>query len=348
MKTLVHPGKLSPGDKIAVLSPSFVAPALFPAVHEQAMTRLVEQTGLVPVEYPTTRQLGASAKQRAEDFNAALADPQIRGILSSIGGSDQIRLIRHLDANLLRADPKLFLGYSDNTNILNWMWNQGVASFYGGSTQVQIGPGPHLDEEQAASLTAALRSGGTLEITNPGESEDFGVSWEQPASLTDFGIREQSDPWDWAGPSQTVTGITWGGCLDVLDWVAMADRMPTNEDLDGAILLLETSELLPSADMVRWWVRALGERGTLEAVAAVLFARSPASALGQTVPDAKTRKEWRAARRDAVIEEVADYNPNAVVCVGPPFGHTRPQWILPYGGAVTVDGSAQRIFASYS
>ena len=35
---------------------------------------------------------------------------------------------------------------------------------------------------------------------------------------------------------------------------------------------------------------------------------------------------------------IGRYNPDAVVCVGVPFGHTRPQWILPYGGDVTVDG----------
>ena len=33
---------------------------------------------------------------------------------------------------------------------------------------------------------------------------------------------------------------------------------------------------------------------------------------------------------------------------GVPFGHTRPQWILPYGGEVTLDGEQQRIFADYS
>jgi muramoyltetrapeptide carboxypeptidase LdcA involved in peptidoglycan recycling len=34
--------------------------------------------------------------------------------------------------------------------------------------------------------------------------------------------------------------------------------------------------------------------------------------------------------------------------VGPPFGHTRPQWIVPYGGLMTVDGAGRRLFADYS
>ena len=42
----------------------------------------------------------------------------------------------------VRRDPKPFLGYSDNTNLLHWLWSSGVAGFYGGSTQVHLGPGP--------------------------------------------------------------------------------------------------------------------------------------------------------------------------------------------------------------
>jgi len=60
---VIHPPKARPGDRIAVLSPSFAAAGTFPAVHEQAMRRLTEVTGLVPVEYPTTRQIGQCAGQ---------------------------------------------------------------------------------------------------------------------------------------------------------------------------------------------------------------------------------------------------------------------------------------------
>lgn len=345
---LVQPPKLRPGDKVAVLSPSFAAPAVAPEVHEQALRRFAELTRLVPVEFPTTRKLGAPAVERAADFNAALADREIRAILASIGGEDQIRVVPHLDAGLLRGDPKPFVGYSDNTNILNWFWTNGVAGFYGGSTQVHLGPGPHVDPEHLVSLTAALLTGGVLEVSEPGESEDFGRDWNDPRALVEFGERDATEPWTWAGPTRTVSGSTWGGCLEVIDWIALAGRMPANDDLSGAILLLETSEDLPPERMVRWWVRALGERGVLAAVAGVLVARPPSSALGAPLPSAGERAAWRAAQRDAVIEEVLAYNPEAVICVGPPFGHTRPQWILPYGGEVTLDGENRRVFASYT
>lgn len=339
--------KARPGDKIAVVSPSFAAPAVAPAVHEQAMRRLHESTGLIPVEYPTTRTLGASPEARAADLNTALADPEIRAIIATIGGEDQITVIPLLDPEPLLEDPKPFLGYSDNTNLLNWLWCHGIPGFYGGSTQVHLGPGPHLDPVHEASLRAALLTGQQLEITEPGESEDIGHDWNDPRALTDFGTREPTEPWTWAGPARSVTGRTWGGCLEVLQWVLTAGRFPTDPDLlTGGVLLVETSEELIPPREVGWILRALGERGILAAVDAVVVARPPTSSF-EVQPPAAERRVRRAEQRDTVIGTVQKYNPEAVIVVGPPFGHTRPQWILPYGGVMTVDGAARRLFAGY-
>lgn len=345
---IVKPPKPVAGDKVAVLSPSFAAPGVAPAIHEQAMARLAEVTGLVPVEYPTTRKLGATAQERAADLNAAFADPEIRAVLATIGGEDQITVIGHLDAEAVRADPKPFLGYSDNTNLLNWLWTNGVAAFHGGSTQVHLGPGPGLDPIHEASLRAALLTGGRLEITEPGESEDIGHDWADPRALTEYGEREATEPWTWAGPAREVTGRTWGGCIEILQWVLTAGRFPVDPGvLAGGVLLLETSEELIPAHEFAWITRALGERGLLEAVDAVVVGRPPTSDFERR-PNAEERAAKRAEQRDAAIETIARYNPDAVVVVGPPFGHTRPQWIVPYGGEMTVDGTTRRLWADYS
>ena len=312
------------------------------------MRRLEELTGLVPVEYPTTRRLGASAQERADDLNAAFADPQIRAVLATIGGEDQITVVPHLDPEIARADPKPFVGYSDNTNVLNWLWTQGVAGFYGGSTQVQLGPGPAVDKVHASSLRAALLTGERLQVTEPGESEDIGKDWNDPAALSEYGDRAPTKPWTWAGPAKAVTGPTWGGCAEVVQWLLTAGRFPTDPAvLDGGVLLLETSEELIPARELGWIMRSLGERGLLTAVGAVLIARPPTSSF-DVQPSPLERAARRAEQRDVAIETVQRYNPNAVIVVGVPFGHTRPQWVLPYGGTVTVDGLAQEIWADYS
>jgi Uncharacterized proteins, homologs of microcin C7 resistance protein MccF len=342
-----RPVKARPGDKVAVVSPSFAAPGVAPHIHERAMRRLHDLTGLIPVEYPTTRRVDASAVDRAADLNAAFADPEIRAVLATIGGDDQITVVPHLNGDLVRADPKPFLGYSDNTNILSWLWTQGVAGFYGGSTQVHLGPGPAVDPVHRASLRAALLTGERLEVVDPGESEDVGRRWTDPAALIEYGDREPTEPWAWAGPPHTVTGRTWGGCIEVLQWILTAGRFPDDPSvLDGAVLLLETSEeLIPAREFGRI-LRSIGERGLLAAVHAVLVARPPVSDFERR-PSARERSRLRAEQRDEAIEQITGYNPDAVVCVGVPFGHTRPLWILPYGGEITVDGIHRRVWADY-
>lgn len=105
-----------------------------------------------------------------------------------------------------------------------------------------------------------------LEVYEPGESEDLGVDWLDPRSLEEFGEREATEPWTWAGPARSVTGRTWGGCIEVVQRILTAGRFPAD----------------PSV---------------LEAVDAVLVARPPISDF-HTRPDPARRAELRAEQRD--------------------------------------------------
>ncbi len=168
MLRLVRPRSLRPGDRVAVLSPSWAVPAVFPAIHEQALRRLRTVVGVEPVEFPSTRR-ASSPRERADDLNTAFADPSIRAVLATIGGDDQITVLRYLDSEAVLRDPTWFVGYSDNTNILNWLWYQGIAALHGGATQVHVGPGPAVDAVHLQSLRAAL-FGGDVELRPLAES----------------------------------------------------------------------------------------------------------------------------------------------------------------------------------
>jgi muramoyltetrapeptide carboxypeptidase LdcA involved in peptidoglycan recycling len=63
--------------------------------------------------------------------------------------------------------------------------------------------------------------------------------------------------------------------------------------------------------------------------------------------DASARHAFRENQRDAVLRALAIYSPDALVVVGPDFGHTDPQYIVPYGGLVTIDGPARCITMTY-
>jgi muramoyltetrapeptide carboxypeptidase len=64
------------------------------------------------------------AGQRAADLHAAFADPMIEGILCTRGGWGSAELLPLLDRKLVRANPKVFIGYSDHTSLHAWFWNE--------------------------------------------------------------------------------------------------------------------------------------------------------------------------------------------------------------------------------
>jgi muramoyltetrapeptide carboxypeptidase LdcA involved in peptidoglycan recycling len=118
------------------------------------------------------------------------------------------------------------------------------------------------------------------------------------------------------------------------------------EDYAGCVLLLETSEELPPATEVYRILRNAGERGLLAQFPAVLVARAKAAFFGRP-PGAEERQAYRADQRAAVLRAFAEYRPDAMLVFDVDFGHTDPQYVLPYGGPVTIDGPNRTITAHY-
>ncbi|GIF19747.1 muramoyltetrapeptide carboxypeptidase LdcA involved in peptidoglycan recycling [Actinoplanes tereljensis] len=341
-----NPPKLKRGDKVAVVSPSWAGPGIFPALQDQALSRIRDLLDLEPVEFPTTRLQGTPA-ERAADLMAAYRDPSIRAVFATIGGDDQITVLPHLDPAPFRADPKPYFGYSDNTNVLNWLWLHGVAGYHGGSTLVHLARGGAVDPEHLASLRAALFETTDLEITPVAGFTDEELSWTDPASLSTSSPRVKSPGFFWHRADRVVTAPTWGGSLEIVSWNLAANRwIGPVDSYAGSILLLETSEEMPSAEQVFRVLRNAGERGLLQQFPAVLVATAKASNIENRPPQSE-RAKFRDDQREAVLRALHTYSPAAMAVFGVDFGHTAPQWILPYGGRMTVDGPARRITAHF-
>ncbi|WP_246104424.1 S66 peptidase family protein [Rudaeicoccus suwonensis] len=325
------------------MSPSWAAPHFFPQVHDRAIQRLHDEFGLHPVEFATTRAPSSPAA-RAADLNAAFADPTITAVISTIGGDDQITVLRHLDMSVITTNPKRFLGYSDNTNLLNYLWFHGIAGVYGGSTQVHFGPVP--DPEHLDSLRAAL-FGTDHVLVPPTRTRDVGLRWDDPDVLVTPAPDLPAEPWTWHCDTTAVTAPTWGGCLEIVEWTLATNQwMHSTEEYVGAILMLEISEDQPSPTEVGYLLRNLGERGILGGASAVLWARPPVSDHDHP----STATEAAAVReqyRDVVTTTIDTYAPGIPVVLDVDFGHTGPQLLLPYGGPVTVDGRTHTITAHF-
>jgi muramoyltetrapeptide carboxypeptidase LdcA involved in peptidoglycan recycling len=339
--------KLSPGDAVAVVSPSAGLPALFPAPFELGLRRLMEDFGLVPVEYPTTRRMGATPQERAADLHAAFADPRIKAVIASIGGDDQIRVLPHLDKELLRANPKPFFGYSDNTNLLMLLWNLGIPAYHGGAVMTQYGRPVAMDPQTVDTLRAALFEPGPRVLTAPERVDSVVGDWADPSTFERGAENEPADPWFWHHADRRVEGRTWGGCLEIVSWLLMADReIQPLDAYAGCVLLLETSEDMPSATEVYRVLRNMGERGLLRRFPALLMGRAKAWNFGRRL-GAEERASFRKDQREAVLRALTEYAPDTMAVLDVDFGHTEPQLVLPYGGLLTVDGPAREITAHY-
>lgn len=341
------PAKLQTGDQVAIVSPSWAGAGVFPRVHEIALRVLRDEIGLVPIEYPTTRLVGASAKERADDLNAAFADPDIKAVMAVIGGEDQITVLPHLDSDTITTNPKAYFGYSDNTNILNYLWNLDIASYHGGSTLVHLARPGGVHPVFMASLRHALFDHQRVEIAPVTEFTDLQPKWEEISTL-DRELPTTSEPgWHWHRATRVVSGSTWGGNLEILHWNLAANRwiLPV-ESYEGCVLILETSEEMPPADEVFRMLRNIGERGLLAQFPAVVFAKAKAWHTHAQLGEAE-RSAFRADQEAAVLRALDIYNRDCIFVYGPDFGHTDPQYVLPFGGVMTVDGPAQKISVQY-
>ncbi|MFE0464490.1 S66 peptidase family protein [Kitasatospora sp. NPDC058965] len=322
-------------------------PALFPLPYRLGLQRLREELGLEPVEYPTTAKWGATPQERAADLHAAFADPSVKAILATIGGEDQITLLPHLDRELIRANPKPFFGYSDNTNLLLFLRNCGMVSYHGGSVMVHLGRGGALHPAGTDSLRAALFGEGEYELLPQAQVRDVEADW---ADAELFAVEPPTEPgegWIWHNADRVVEGLGWGGNLEILSWMAMADKeIGPVEQYDGQVLYLETSEELPSATEVYRILRNLGERGLLARFPALLMARAKAWSFEHR-NDAAAKAAYRKDQREAVLRALAEYAPQTMAVFDVDFGHTDPQLILPCGGRIRVDGIQRRITVEY-
>lgn len=344
----LYPAKPKPGDRVAIVSPSAGLPELFPRPFELGLARLRDEFGLIPVEYPTTRKLGADQADRAADLHAAFADPDIKAVITSIGGDDEIRVLPYLDPELIRANPKPFFGYSDNTCLLAYLHALGIVGYHGGCVMVQYGRPGRMHPVTEASVRAALFDAGEFELTEVSAYGDEDSDWDDPATFEAEPSMEPCDGWVWHNHAGRVAeGVSWGGNIEILSWLLMAGRpIPDAEHCRGGILLLETSEELPSGTEVYRILRAMGERGLLSQFFAVLFGRPKAWSLERhNTPEQKLA--YRADVHQAVLRGLAEYAPDAMAVLDVDFGHADPQVVLPYGGLIRVDGAAHRITVRY-
>jgi muramoyltetrapeptide carboxypeptidase LdcA involved in peptidoglycan recycling len=343
----LYPDKPRRGDRVAVLSPSAALPAVFPEPYELGIRRLEEAYDVRAVEFPTTRKLGSSPEERAADVHGAFADPDIRAVLTSIGGDDQIKVLRHLDADLVRANPKPFFGFSDNTNLQVFLWNQGIVSYHGGMVMPLLGRAGAMNPHSAESFEAALFGTGWYDLRPADSFTDVDKDWADPMDLEHEPDMLPGTGWLWRGARTPVEGRLWGGCLEIVDFHLRAGRyLQDDAAYDGCVLFLETSEELPGAEYVYRVLMGMAERGLLTRFGGLLMGRPKAWSL-DTPNTPRLRDAYVEAQREAVLRAFEEYHPGIPLVFDVDLGHTDPQLVVPNGGDVRIDPTARTVSVRY-
>lgn len=131
----MKPPKLQKGDKVALISPSNPVSDRLDVV-ETAIKNFEQQTGLKVVVGKNALSkyyYGSGTKQeRLNDFHEAIANPEIKAVLFSVGGSVAIDMVEEIDYELVAKNPKIISGISDGTTLLTPITNKtGLITFLG-------------------------------------------------------------------------------------------------------------------------------------------------------------------------------------------------------------------------
>ncbi len=344
------PPKLERGDKVAIIRPgNGPAKTEYREVYELGLERLSEKFDLEPVEFPTCdmgcEELTKNPEKRAEDVMDAFRDPEIKGVIAAIGGTgEEIRILKHLDPDVLKNNPTRFYGYSDNTSLALYLWELGIVNFQGPMVLTELAMQGEMHDYTEKFVEKAFFEDSLGEIFTPDFFTDDSLDWGNPENLEKTRETEEHPGLEWYNTSgEKISGRTWGGCLDVVEINLQADKpVPEPEEVEGKILVLETSEELPDENFVDRFMMSLGEHGLLEKFSAVLvglpMARSHVEEHGK-----EEREEYRDNQREKTKQRVDEYAPGTPIVFNLNFGHAHPIFPMPVGGKIEIDTGDKEI-----
>ncbi len=158
MKNLVKPSKLSKGDTIGIVTPSEPITEEKLSRYEKGIDELKVRGFRIKVgEYALGNKdnyVASSDSERAEDINRMFKDPEVKAILCTTGGYNSNGVLPHLDYQAIAKNPKIFVGLSDPTAIINAIHKKtGLVTFHGPSVMSDYGKGIQPYTEESFNLT---------------------------------------------------------------------------------------------------------------------------------------------------------------------------------------------------
>ena len=332
---MIKPDRLKKGDTIAIVSLSWGGLGDDKFIHkfDIAKERLENDFHLkikvMPHALLGTDFVKEHPELRAKDLMDAFKDKEVKAIFCAIGGDDTIRTLPYIDFDIIKNNPKIFMGYSDTTTNHFMMHKADLVSYYGPSIMAEFAEYVKMfDYTKDAVNNILFNDSKDLEIkSSPKWTKEF-VPW----SIDNINVSKKmiDDPFGYEllNGKGIVKGEVLGGCLEVFPMSYNTEIWPT--DWEDKILLIETSEETPTPELIKKLLSDLGDMGILNKVKGLIVGK-PYQGI------------YYEEYKEIIKEVLNKYNKELPVLYNINIGHASPIGIIPLGTMIEVDYDKKKI-----
>lgn len=320
--------RLKIGDSIGIFSPSSPITYSCPKRFKRAKEYL-ESKGFNIIEGKLTGKCdfyrSGSIRERAEELNDLIRNPDIKCIMSTIGGMNSNSILHYIDYEELKRNPKIIIGYSDVTAILLAIYAKtGINTFYGPALVASFGEFPPFVD----STYNYFKEITVDDIKFPYELEipeywtEECINWE----TQDRSKEQRENQWITVYEG-TVKGRLIGGNLNTIQGIWGSEYMPKIEE--GDILFIEDS--LKDAATIERSFSFLEVNGVFDKISGIILGKH------ELFDDLKTgRKPYEILLEvlgDRKLPFIAEFD-----CC-----HTHPMMTLPIGSQIELDATNKKV-----
>lgn len=320
--------KLKIGDSIGIFSPSSPITYACPKRFQRAK-KYLQNKGFKIVEGNLTGKhdfyRSGSIKERAEELNNLIRNPEVKCIMSTIGGMNSNSILPYIDYDEFKRNPKIIIGYSDVTAILLAIYAKtGINTYYGPALVASFGElSPFVDSTYKYFKDITIdKTRIPYTFETPKYWTDECINWE----TQDRSKEKRENGWITVYGG-TVIGRVIGGNLNTIQGIWGSKYMP--EIKNGDILFIEDS-LKDSATIERSF-SFLKVNGVFDRISGIILGKH------ELFDDQKTcRKPYEILLEvlgNKKLPFIADFD-----CC-----HTHPMMTLPIGCEIELDATNRKV-----
>lgn len=328
---LVKPMKLNKGDTIATISPCWgIAGEKNVVWKYQIGKQRLEGFDLKVVAAPNSmkgeKYLQQNPKARAEDILWAFENSDIKAIIANIGGNDSQIVLPYLKEEIIKCNPKIFIGYSDVMNYHLYCYKAGLSTFYGHNLLPNIAETPHFHPYSKQWFEKVL-----FDNTPIGEIAPANTYSSDENNFYDKNYEKQyhkETGYIFIQGHGKIKGQLFGGHTGIRDF----EGIKAEDFFDKIVFIEDIAEFFTPnhlADFIDW----LGSIGALQKIKGLLIGK---------LCNYNTFEEHKKAVLK-IVNEKYGLNDLAIVA-NMNFGHTSPICILPYGAEAEIEFENRKIF----